>query len=264
VTGASRMAATSRGSATNAGRRAAIATIGSTRKLLGGIHSVSRRPMTSTPSRAGGRARPPRWPRAGRSQAASDVARLGFPAGEGDLAGVVAAVLDALGQHEHRLPRRARDRRARAAAARRAFAGDARPLERGAIREPLRAQPGRGVVGAAAAPRPRARGTSSGVIAAILGPSSRSRSPPAHERSGQQPTPPVQLRARALVTVRLLRRGQVQGPRRRTRPPSAHRRVRRRARPADPRRPRRPSRRWSQRRAFRRRGPRRPRSNRRA
>ena len=53
ATGTSMMAATSRGSAMNAGRRAATATIGVTRKLLGGIQRASRLPITSTPASSG-------------------------------------------------------------------------------------------------------------------------------------------------------------------------------------------------------------------
>ena len=141
VTGASRIAATSRRSGTNAGRRAATATIGSTRKLLGGIHSASRRPITSTPSALGRRARPPPRPRAGPSRSRRRH-RVDLAARKRDLARVVAAVVDALGEHEHRLPVGTgvdEDEGGREPGA----GWRRRPLERDAVGEPLRAQPGR-------------------------------------------------------------------------------------------------------------------------
>ena len=103
ATGASRMAATSRGSGTNAGRRAAIATIGVTRKLLGGIQRASRRPIDLHP----GGVRVEAHLLLGLAERGRDgvgIAGIGLAAGQRDLARVVVrAVLDALGEDEVRL-----------------------------------------------------------------------------------------------------------------------------------------------------------------
>ena len=136
------MAATSRGSATNAGRRAATATIGVTRKLLGGIQRASRRPITSTPAASG--SSPTSSSRlAQRGRDGVRVAGIGLAAGKRDLARVVVGpVLDALGEDEVRLAVGAgvdEDEGGR----RPGVGRRRRPLERDAVGQPLRAQPRR-------------------------------------------------------------------------------------------------------------------------
>ena len=210
ATGASRMAATSRGSGTNAGRRAATATIGVTRKLLGGIQRASRRPMTSTP--AGVRVEPDLLLRlAERGRDRVGVAGIGLAAGQRDLAGVVvAAVLDALGEDEVRLAVRAgvdEDEGGRQLG--RPPAAPAARTGRRRAAAPGAATPA--AAGAGAAPREARTRTSSGVI-----PRHGTRAAVPSRRSGRCPRgrrrlPSVEpLPSSPVLLLRRRRRRQVQ------------------------------------------------------